>query len=153
MSKIDVPPEHDKEARARIRNKLLHYKRAHDIGAPELTARIHDAERMQREVSLGISTVQRFLANTVRTTEAYVDMFERFTKDFPSPEAARELIQKLTRYMEENRIGVPTLAKRITDANPEHENQIATLQRFLTGHARPNDHYVSLFHRFADSLT
>ena len=48
-------------------------------------------------------------------------------------EAARELIRKkLTRYMEENRIGVPTLAKRITDTNLEHEIQITTLQRFLT---------------------
>jgi hypothetical protein len=53
----------------------------------------------------------------------------------------------------ENRIGVPTLAKRIRDANPEHEIQITTLQRFLTGHARTNEDYVVLFHRFADSLT
>jgi hypothetical protein len=54
----------------------------------------------------------------------------------------RELIRKkLTRYMEENRIGLPTLAKRITDANPEHEIQITTLQRFLTAqslHRRPD---------------
>jgi hypothetical protein len=44
--------------------------------------------------------------------------------------------------MEENRIGVPTLAKRITDANPEQEIQITTLQRFLTGHARTNEDSV-----------
>ena len=69
-------------------------------------------------------------------------------------EAARELIRKkLTRYMEENRIGVPTLAKQITDANPEHEIQITTLQNFLTGHAQTDDRYVALFHRFAEGLT
>jgi len=69
-------------------------------------------------------------------------------------EAARELIRKkLTRYMEENRIGVPALAKRITDTNPEHEIQITTLQRFLTGDAQTDDRYVALFHRFAEGLT
>jgi hypothetical protein len=147
--KSSVPPEHDRQARARIRSKLLLYKEAHNLGAPELTARIHDAEKNVRKVTLGVSTVQRFLADKVWTHEAYVDMFDRFTKDFPSPEAAR---QTLTRYMEENRIDVPTLAQRIRDANPEHEIQIRTLQRFLTGRARPNDAYLELFHRFAESL-
>jgi hypothetical protein len=148
--KSSVPPEHDRQARARIRSKLLLYKEAHDLGAPELTARIHYAERKERKVPLGVSTVQRFLADTVWTREAYVDMFERFTKDFPSPEAAR---QTLTRYMEENQIGVPALAQQIRDANPEHEIRTTTLQRFLTGRARPNDRYLALFHRFAESLT
>jgi hypothetical protein len=68
--------------------------------------------------------------------------------------AARELIRKkLTRYMEENRIGLPTLAKRITDVNPEHEIQITTLQRFLAGYVRTDDRYVALFHRFTEGLT
>jgi hypothetical protein len=53
--------------------------------------------------------------------------------------------------MEKNQIGVPTLAKQITDANPEHEIQVTTLQRFLTG-ALTDDHYVALFQCFADSL-
>jgi hypothetical protein len=86
MTGLSDPPSHDQEARARIRNKLLHYMRAHRIGAPELTARIRDAEKMERKVPLGISTVQRFLADKVRTVESYVDMFDRFTKDFPSPD-------------------------------------------------------------------
>ena len=55
--------------------------------------------------------------------------------------------------MEENRIGVPALAKRITDANPEHEIQITTLQHFLTGNAQIDNRYVALFHRFAEGLT
>ena len=55
--------------------------------------------------------------------------------------------------MEENRIGLPTLAKRITDVNPEHEIQITTLQRFLAGHVRTDDRYVALFHRFTEGLT
>jgi hypothetical protein len=91
MSKSSIPPEHDREARARIRNKLLHYMREHGIGAPELTARIYAAEKTERKVTLGISTVQRFLANKVRTVESYVDMFERFTKDFPSPDPLLEV--------------------------------------------------------------
>ena len=86
MSKTDVPPEHDQEARARIRNKLLHYMREHRIGAPELTARIYAAQEPQQKKSVGISTVQRFLANKVRTVESYVGMFERFVEDFPSPD-------------------------------------------------------------------
>ena len=86
MSKSSVPPEHDKEARARIRNKLLHYMREHRIGAPELTARIYAAQEIKQKTSVGISTVQRFLADKVRTVESYVDMFERFVQDFPSPD-------------------------------------------------------------------
>jgi hypothetical protein len=96
MSKIDVPPEHDQEARARIRNKLLHYMREHRIGAPELTARIYAAQEPQQKKSVGISTVQRFLANKVRTVESYVDMFERFAKDFPSPDPIGALGERLS---------------------------------------------------------
>jgi hypothetical protein len=84
--KSSVPPEHDREARDRIRNRLLHYMREHGIGAPELTARIYAAQEIKQQTSVGISTVQRFLANKVRTVESYVDMFERFVEKFPSPD-------------------------------------------------------------------
>lgn len=86
MSKSSVLPAHDKEARARIRNKLLHYMREHRVGAPELTARIYDAQKIKQKKPVGISTVQRFLADKVRTVESYVDMFARFVQDFPSPD-------------------------------------------------------------------
>lgn len=98
MSKKDDPPEHDREARARIRNKLLHYMREHRIGAPELTARIYAAQVPQQKKSVGISTVQRFLANKVRTVESYVGMFERFTKDFPSPDPLREIGKSMAAF-------------------------------------------------------
>jgi hypothetical protein len=84
--KSSVPPEHDREARDRIRNRLLHYMREHGIGAPELTVRIYNAQEPKQLKPVGISTVQRFLANKVRTVESYVDMFERFVEKFPSPD-------------------------------------------------------------------
>lgn len=98
MSKSFVPPEHDKEARARIHNKLLHYMREHRIGAPELTARIYAAQEPQQPKSVGISTVQRFLANKVRTVESYVGMFERFVEKFPSPDPIGVLGNAMAEY-------------------------------------------------------
>lgn len=69
-------------------------------------------------------------------------------------EAARVRVRgRLLHYMREHRIGVPTLAKRITDASPrKQEIPIKTLQRFLAGHMRTYDSYVSLFNRFAENL-
>jgi hypothetical protein len=96
--KSSVPPEHDREARDRIRNRLLHYMREHGIGAPELTVRIYNAQEPKQLKPVGISTVQRFLANKVRTVESYVDMFERFTKDFPSPDPLREVGKSMAAF-------------------------------------------------------
>lgn len=69
-------------------------------------------------------------------------------------ETTRALIrQKLLHYMRRHRIGVPALAKRVTDVAPrKQEIPIKTLQRFLAGHIWTIDSYVSLFQRFAENL-
>lgn len=68
--------------------------------------------------------------------------------------AERELTRKkLIRYMEENGIGAPRLARRIQAVNfGRPEIPVKTLQRFLTGRMRTNDSSVALFYRFAASL-
>jgi hypothetical protein len=62
--------------------------------------------------------------------------------------------QALRRYMEESRIGTPTLQVRVIEADkPRHrEIPLSTLQRFLTGSHRTSDHHVSLCHDFVKEL-
>lgn len=95
MTGSSDPSSYDQEARALIRNKLLHYMRAHRIGAPELTERIRDAQTIKRKVPIGISTVQRFLAGKIRTTEPYVYMLDRFAEGLPSPDPIGSLGERL----------------------------------------------------------
>lgn len=70
--------------------------------------------------------------------------------------ADRDRIRRqLLRYMEENRIGVPTLQKLIARANgyADHDYiQLKTLQRFLADKHRSNDTFIGLCARFAGSL-
>jgi hypothetical protein len=65
--------------------------------------------------------------------------------------AERELIRKkLIRYMEENGIGVPRLAKRIKASFPrEIETPLSTLQRFLRRQGQ-NVSCVAQCHRFVE---
>lgn len=66
-------------------------------------------------------------------------------------DAARELIRsKLLRYMQENAIGIPALAKRIELAEPAAIS-LKTLQRFLSGQTRTDGRLVARCHRFAES--
>lgn len=60
----------------------------------------------------------------------------------------------LLRYMEENRIGVPTLQKLVAEANDLALDRLPlkTLQRFLADTHRSNDIMVRFCHRFAESL-
>lgn len=60
----------------------------------------------------------------------------------------------LKRYMAEQRIGTPTLQVRIIEADrPRHrEIPLSTLQRFLTGSHRTENHHVALCHAFASAL-
>lgn len=70
-------------------------------------------------------------------------------------QADRERIRRaLLRYMEENRIGVPTLQKLIAGANDLALDNLPlkTLQRFLGDTHRSNDIMVRFCHRFAESL-
>lgn len=70
-------------------------------------------------------------------------------------QADRDRIRRaLLRYMEENRIGVPTLQKLITATNGINLDYLPlkTLQRFLGDTHRSNDIMVRYCHRFAESL-
>ncbi len=70
-------------------------------------------------------------------------------------QADRERIRRaLLRYMEENRIGVPTLQKLIAEANDLALDYLPlkTLQRFLGDTHRSNDIMVRFCHRFAAGL-
>jgi hypothetical protein len=60
----------------------------------------------------------------------------------------------LLRYMEDNRIGVPTLQKLIAEANDLALDRLPlkTLQRFLGDTHRSNDIMVRFCHRFAETL-
>lgn len=60
----------------------------------------------------------------------------------------------LFRYMEERRIGVPTLIAHMAKAVKRDERYIPqkTLQRFLAGEMRTNDASVAIFHEFAGKL-
>lgn len=60
----------------------------------------------------------------------------------------------LRRYMEEHRIGTPTLQKRIISADKPRHREIpqSTLQRFVGGSHHTNDHHVALCHAFVKDL-
>jgi hypothetical protein len=75
-------PTYDEEARQLVRNKLVHYMRAHRIGTPELANRIQKAQPHNQTIP--IKTLQRFLGAKIRTLDSYVAMFERFVQNLPS---------------------------------------------------------------------
>jgi hypothetical protein len=67
----------------------------------------------------------------------------------------RERVRRaLRRYMQENRIGSPTLQYRIIEADKPRRREIplATLQRFLRGSHHTHDHHVALCHAFVSPL-
>ena len=94
MSGSSDPSPFDREARQLIRNKLLHYMREHSIGAPELAERIRDVQTVKRKIP--ISTLQRFLAGKIWTTEPYVFMFHCFAEGLPSPDPIGALGERLS---------------------------------------------------------
>lgn len=70
-------------------------------------------------------------------------------------QADRNRIRRcLLRYMEENRIGVPTLQKLVAEANDLTLDRLPlkTLQRFLADTHRSNDIMVRFCHHFAAGL-
>lgn len=67
---------YDLKERARIRRSLRRYMEEHRIGTPTLQLRIMKADARGRELPL--STLQRFIAGSHRTSDAYVDMCRRF---------------------------------------------------------------------------
>jgi hypothetical protein len=69
--------------------------------------------------------------------------------------ADRDRVRRaLLRYMEDHRIGVPTLQKLIAEANDLALDHLPlkTLQRFLAASHRSNDIIVRFCHRFAAAL-
>ncbi len=64
----------------------------------------------------------------------------------------RERIRRsLRRYMEEHRIGTPTLQLRIIEADArQRELPLSTLQRFVAGSHRTMDSYVDMCRRFLE---
>jgi hypothetical protein len=72
-------PEFDEQARDRIRRGLRRYMEAHRIGTPTLLTRIMEADA-PRFRELPLSTLQRFLADSHRTLDPYVDMCGQFLK-------------------------------------------------------------------------
>jgi hypothetical protein len=70
-------------------------------------------------------------------------------------QADRDRVRRaLLRYMEDHRIGVPTLQKLIAEANDLALDHLPlkTLQRFLAGSHRSNDIIVRFCHRFSADL-
>ena len=69
--------------------------------------------------------------------------------------AARARLRgRLLRYMEEHRIGAPTLQSRIAQASGRSVDLIPlkTLQRFIGGQGRTNDAFTAILSRFAENL-
>lgn len=69
--------------------------------------------------------------------------------------AARERVRAaLRRYMQDHRIGTPTLQYRIIEADEPRRREIplSTLQRFITGSHHTQDHHVALCHAFVSDL-
>jgi hypothetical protein len=72
---------------------------------------------------------------------------------FDQPDRER-IRAALFRYMEEHRVGVPTLIAHMAKAIKRDQRYIPqkTLQRFLAGEMRTNDASVAIFHEFASKL-
>lgn len=69
--------------------------------------------------------------------------------------AERERVRAtLRRYMQEHRIGTPTLQYRIIEADQplRREIPLSTLQRFITGSHHTQEHHVALCHAFVKDL-
>lgn len=76
MEVKDAPAAYDAKARARIRARLRSFMEQHRIGVPTLKDRIERADKRGRELPL--STLQRFLRDSHRTMDMYVEMCAGF---------------------------------------------------------------------------
>jgi len=72
---------------------------------------------------------------------------------FDQPDRER-IRAAMFRYMEEHRVGVPTLIAHMAKAVKRDERYIPqkTVQRFLAGEMRTNDASVAIFHEFVRAL-
>lgn len=78
---------------------------------------------------------------------------ERTRPAFDAKERAR-IRRGLRGYMEQHRIGTPTLQLRIMEADEPHRRELplSTLQRFITGSHRTSDAYVEMCHQFLERV-
>lgn len=86
----------DQKERARIRRSLRRYMEEHRVGTPTLQRRIEEADARRRELPL--STLQRFVAGSHRTSDSYVDMCARFLESVGVSVAAGEIGEALAGY-------------------------------------------------------
>lgn len=86
MNESAARETYDLKERARIQRALRRYMEAHRIGTPTLQLRIMEADARGRELPL--STLQRFVTGSHRTSDAYVDMCRRFLESVGAPDEA-----------------------------------------------------------------
>ena len=95
-------PVVDKQERERIRRGLLNYRRAHNIGAPELQQRmlyqLYKGERRKFEHTIALSTLQRFLKGKRRTGDRTVLRYAEFLSLAEPPEIDDDLGLGLVRF-------------------------------------------------------
>jgi hypothetical protein len=72
----------DAGERSRIRSALLRYMEEHRIGVPTLQGRIAQASDRSPDL-IPLKTLQRFLADTHRTNDAFLIPVHQFSKDLP----------------------------------------------------------------------
>lgn len=94
-------PTYDEPARARIREALKRYQAEHGIGVPTLQARIVEfLTGSKKELDrLPGKTIQRFLADTHRTTDPTVHLFVRFLSSVAPPSPAESLAAPLASFL------------------------------------------------------
>lgn len=88
MNESAAREAYDLKERARIQQALRRYMEAHRIGTPTLQLRIMEADARGRELPL--STLQRFVTGSHRTSDAYVDMCRRFLESLGAQDEAAE---------------------------------------------------------------
>lgn len=71
-----------------------------------------------------------------------------------STEQRARIRAALLQFMEQTRIGTPTLQSKIIEADTPHHRELplSTLQRFLGGRRRTQDHYVAMCDKFVKTL-
>jgi hypothetical protein len=123
--------------RARIRTAMLRYMEAHRIGVPALQARISEA--VNRPVDLiPLKTLQRFLAASTRTNDAFLVPCHRFVSGLPdyagAKEAGPEALPRLFAEFLGAGVQAPATQEPFADASAiEGQYDVYTLPKFRRG--------------------
>lgn len=111
----------DAGERELIRKKLIHYMKENGIGAPKLAERIKAFHRL--DTPLPVSTLQRFLANRMRTNELFVRFCHRFVEHLTFSDPITKLGERLSIFYgtgnghdySGNYISAPSLGDKFDD--------------------------------------